>query len=102
MRSPPEPVLPEPVRRRTTLPRGFVGEIRLPLGGPYLPRARLFRLPDGRLLWKVRLWDVDRVVVHVVPTGTLRTFAQINGLPALEAEIVALVEHAVEATRDPR
>lgn len=79
-----------------------MGEVRLPLAGPYFPRARLYRLPDGRLLWHVRLWEVDRAVAHLVSTHVLRTFAQVNRLPKLEAEIVGLVHLTLEATRDPR
>jgi hypothetical protein len=82
-------------------PPGLVGEVRLPLGGPYLPRARLYQLPDGRLLWRVRLWEVDRAVPRVVSTHVLRTFARVNRLPGLEAEIAALVQRAVEGTRGP-
>ncbi|HYA58430.1 MAG TPA: hypothetical protein VEH57_08250 [Thermoplasmata archaeon] len=72
-----------------------VGEVRLPLGGPYRPRARLYRLSDGRLLWCVRLWEVDRPVLRVVSTATLLRFARGNRLPALEAEVEALVERAL-------
>lgn len=78
-----------------------MGEVRLPLAGPYLPRARLYQLPDGRLIWHLRLWEVDHPVAHAVPTGVLRAFAQVNRLPALEAEIAALVDRALERTRDP-
>ncbi len=77
-----------------------MGAVRLPLAGPYLPRARLFQLPDGRLLWQLRLWEVDRAVVHLVSTEVLRTFARVNRLPTLEAEVAALVQQALEATRD--
>jgi hypothetical protein len=97
-----EPFPPEPVRRRTTLRPRLIGEVRLPIAGPYRPRARLFRLPDGRLLWHVRLWEYDRAVSHLVGTPTLRTFARTNRLPALLAEIDALVARAVEATHARR
>jgi hypothetical protein len=73
----------------------------LPLAGPYRPHARLYRLSDGRLLWHVRLWEVDRAVPHVVSTDALRTFARLNRLPGLEAAIDALVRRAVEAGRAP-
>ena len=71
-----------------------IGEIRLPLAGPYRPRARLYRYPDGRLLWLVRLWEYDRAVPHLVSTATLRGFARINRLPLVRAEVDALVERA--------
>jgi len=76
-----------------------VGEVRLPLAGPYCPRARLFRMPDGRLLWRVRLWEYDRAVTHAVSTDVLRTFARVNGLGSLTAEVEDLVERALAGTR---
>jgi hypothetical protein len=77
----------------------FLGEVRLPLAGPYRPRARLYRMPDGRLWWRLRLWEYDRAVSHVVSSDVLRTFARINGLRALQAELEALVDRALEETR---
>jgi hypothetical protein len=72
-----------------------VGELRLPLGGPYRPRARLYRLPDGRLLWRVRLWEYDRPVVHLLPTAVLHEFARRNGLRQLALDLEELVARAV-------
>ncbi|MGP8072491.1 MAG: hypothetical protein ACLPZM_05115 [Thermoplasmata archaeon] len=95
-----EPVLPKPVRRRTTRRIRYLGEVRLPLTGPYCPRARLFRLPDGRLLWQVRLWEYDRAVPHLVPTDVLRTFARVNGLENLANEVEVLVSRALSETRE--
>ena len=82
------------------VPRTFsrnrpVAEVRLPLAGPYRPRARLYRISDGRLLWTVRLWDVDRATTRVVSTDTLRRFARLNRLPGLEAELDAAVRAAL-------
>jgi hypothetical protein len=77
-----------------------VGTVRLPLGGPYRPRAHLYQLPDGRLFWQVRLWEYDRAVSHALPTSVVRSFARQNGLVALEREVDALVARALEATRD--
>ena len=99
---------PEPIRTRSSenpsTPRRrrpvLVGRIRLPLAGPYRPWARLFRLPDGRLVWTVRLWHVDRADRRVVDTATLRRFAAVNGLPALARSIDALVASAREAADD--
>lgn len=71
-----------------------IGEVRLPLAGPYHPRARLYRYPDGRLLWLVRLWESDRAVPHLVSTAVLHEFARRNGLSGLGAEVDALVERA--------
>lgn len=76
-----------------------VGEVRVPLAGPYAPRAQLLRFPDGRLLWRVRLWEVDRAVPHLVGSDTLREFARLNGLPRLREAIDELVEEAVGTGR---
>jgi hypothetical protein len=89
------------VPRRTNSTVRCIGELRLPLAGPYRPWARLYLYPDGRLLWRVRLWESYGPVAHLVRTETLRTFARINGLPALLAEVDRL--HAsgrAEASRD--
>jgi hypothetical protein len=71
-----------------------VGRVRIPLAGPYRPTARLFQFPDGRLLWHVRLWEVDRAVPHMVSTSVLVAYARRNGLHALEAEIAQVVHDA--------
>jgi len=86
----PETTFPEPGAGRVRK----VGELRLPMAGPYCPRARLYRYPDGRLVWLVRLWEYDRAVPHLVATATLREFARINRLPRVRAEVDALVERA--------
>lgn len=78
------------------------GELRLPLAGPYRPRARLYRLPSGDLRWLVRLWIVDRVEARLVPTSELRAFAEQNGLPALAREIDAVVARALSGEYDER
>jgi hypothetical protein len=94
----PVPGEPLPFRSRRVVRR--IGEVRLPLAGPYRPRARLYRGPDGRLLWRVRLWEYDRPVLHVVGTPVLRAFARCNRLPDLEAAIEELVARAL-ATAPP-
>jgi len=76
-----------------------VGELRLPIAGPYRPRARLYRYPDGRLLWLVRLWEYDQAVPHLVSTAVLREFARRSGLFRLHAEIDALAERAKTGER---
>ncbi len=68
----------------------YVGRVRVPIAGPYRPWARLYRLPDGRQLWTVRLWDVDRVVRRVTSTALLIHFARVNRLPELESAVRAL------------
>jgi len=76
-----------------------VGELRLPIAGPYCPRARLYRYPDGRLVWLVRLWEVDRAIPRLVSTDVLREFARTNGLSGVRAEVDALVERANRGRR---
>ena len=89
----------QPVPKHFTARVRRVGALRLPIAGPYCPRARLFQYPDGRLVWLVRLWERDRAVPHLVSTAVLREFARINRLPAVRAEVDALVERATERTR---
>ena len=95
--SEPVPSLPFPEHDRANVRK--VGEVRLPIAGPYCPRARLYRYPDGRRLWLVRLWEHDRAVPHLVSTGVLREFARVNGLPRLRAEIDALEARATAGDR---
>jgi hypothetical protein len=76
-----------------------IGELRLPIAGPYRPRARLYQYPDGRLVWLVRLWDRDRAVSRLVSTATLREFARLNRLARVRAEVDALVERAEVSDR---
>ena len=96
-RTPSEPVLDEssPLSTARTTDRvRKVGELRLPIAGPYRPRARLYRYPDGRLVWLVRLWERDHAVPRLVSTELLREYARLNRLPQLRAEVDALVERA--------
>jgi hypothetical protein len=85
-----EPNASQPVPCRTPSRVRRIGDVRLPLAGPYRPRARLYLYPDGRLLWYVRLWDTDRAVPHLVRTSTLVGFARANGLRATLAEVERL------------
>ncbi|MCI4357559.1 MAG: hypothetical protein L3J95_04225 [Thermoplasmata archaeon] len=64
-----------------------LGRLRLPIAGPYRPWATAYRLPDGRVVWCVRLWSVDRPLLHCLPTSTLRSFCRLNGLAALAVEV---------------
>lgn len=95
----PEPVPSQPVPERSVPRVRKVGELRLPLAGPYRPRARLYQYPDGRLLWLVRLWERDRVVPHLVSTAVLHEFARLNRLVRLRAEVDALVDRATAGDR---
>ena len=92
--TPPEPVLAQPLRSCATNRDRRIGELRLPIAGPYHPRARLYLYPDGRLVWLVRLWEYDRAVPHLISTETLREFARANRLHVVRAEVDALVERA--------
>lgn len=78
--------------RRTRLRR--LGSVRVPIAGPYRPTAHLIALPDGRLLWWVRLWEVDRAVPHLIPTHRLLRYARASRLVALEREVRTLVRPA--------
>jgi len=69
--------------------------VRVPLAGPYRPWATLYRLPDGRLVWCLRCWEVDRALVRCVSTDVLRTFAELNRLPTLRGELDRLVAIAL-------
>jgi hypothetical protein len=89
-----EPNAAQPIPRRTRTSPRAIGQVRLAIAGPYRPRARLYRLPDGRCLWVVRLWEYDRAVAHVVTTATLRAFARANRLVDLEQEIQRLADRA--------
>ena len=73
----------------------LLGRVRVPLAGAYRPWARLYRFPDGRLYWTVRLWESTRAVTHVVPSERLLRYARASGLRTLEAEITTLLQRAV-------
>jgi hypothetical protein len=89
-----EPVLRQPVPDRA-VPLGVpIGAIRIPIAGPYRPWARLHRQSDGRLVWTIRLWETDRAVVRCVDADVLRTFARVNRLPTLGAEVEGLLRRA--------
>jgi hypothetical protein len=86
----PELLLPTPEDVNADPRVTYVGRLRVPLAGPYRPWARLYRLPDRRLVWVVRLWDRDRAVRRVVSTRTLLEFARMNDLPAWAARVRGL------------
>jgi hypothetical protein len=68
----------------------YIGRVRVPIAGPYRPWARLYRLPDGRRLWVVRLWDCHRAVRRIASTFALLEFARLNRFPALSARVRSL------------
>jgi hypothetical protein len=67
-----------------------VGRLRVPIAGPYRPWATLYRLPDGRELWCLRLWEHGRAERRVVSTATLLSYARRSGLRQLEEELLDL------------
>jgi hypothetical protein len=77
------PVAPAPVRR--------LGRVRVPITLGRAPWATLYELPDHRLTWCVRLWELDRPVSRCVPTARLLAYARRSGLTALEREVRALL-----------
>jgi hypothetical protein len=89
-----DPNAPQPIPRRTRPRVRRIGEVRLPIAGPYRSRARLYLFPDGRTVWVVRLWEYDRAVAHALGTPALRAFARENRLVALEREIDRLAARA--------
>jgi hypothetical protein len=90
----------QPIPRRTRPRVRRIGELRLPIAGPYRPRARLYLFPDGRTTWVVRLWEYDRAVVRTVSSAVLREYARRSGLGSLDAEIARLTARArAEARR---
>lgn len=91
---PAEPVVPRPelglasTGKLETSPRvAYVGRLRLPIAGPYRPWARLYRMPNRRLVWVVRLWNEDRPVRRIVGTSVLLEFARLNGLSAVSSRV---------------
>lgn len=96
---PSQPIRAEPLAARLDLglptgedleaspPVAYVGRLRVPIAGPYRPWARLYRLPDRRLVWVVRLWDRDRAVRRVLSTRVLLEFARLNGYHALSSRV---------------
>lgn len=90
-----QPVLAEHAEPTTAPWR--VGSLRLPLAGAYRPRATLWRMPDGRCGWTVRLWEYDRPVRHWLPTRELRAWAAASGL----AELAGAIERLDARARRP-
>lgn len=104
-RNPREPVLAEYLSSREdpSLPLDVVavGRMRLPLTLNHRPWITLYRFPDGRLLWTVRLWDGDRPVHRCIGAATLLRFARVNQLWDFENQVEALLLRAVEGHAAP-
>lgn len=84
--SPPCPEPNEPLAPATRVRR--IARVRVPLTLTVAPWATLYRLPDGRPLWCVRLWDGRTPRRRCVSTATLLAYARASGLPALAAAVV--------------
>ncbi len=64
-----------------------LGEVRIPLALAYRPKAAAWRLPDGRTLWCVRLWEFDRPTTRVVSTATLARYCRRSRLVVLAGAV---------------
>jgi hypothetical protein len=64
-----------------------LGRVRIPLTVHHAPWATAYLLPDGRVVWCVRLWEHDRPVRRLVRTQLLRDYCRTNGLRAVEASL---------------
>ncbi|MFZ1022804.1 MAG: hypothetical protein WAN87_01550 [Thermoplasmata archaeon] len=100
-----QPIPAKPLTPRPRISRGHrarrLGSARVPIAGPYRPLATLYQFPDGRLLWTLRLWEEERVVLRVFVTSVLLRYARLNHLASLEAELEALLSR-VTGHADPR
>jgi hypothetical protein len=85
-----ETTYPNPAEFDTDPRVRYLGRVRLPIAGPYRPWARLYRLPDGRHVWVLRLWDRTHAVRRLASTSTLLEFARRNQLPRVAARIRSL------------
>jgi hypothetical protein len=77
-----------------------IGRLRVPITLHCRPWATAYRQPDGRVLWCLRLWSVDRAVTRVVGTPTLRSYLRQARLPAALAELEAIVRAAPRVRGD--
>jgi len=68
-----------------------LARVRVPLTLTVAPWATLYRLPDGRRLWCLRLRDADGAVrTRCVAPDRLREYARRSRLPALLADLEAI------------
>ena len=93
----PEPIPPCPLPSRATP----LARVRVPVTLHVRPWATLYRLPDGRRIWCVRLPREDGEPVHrCVPTDRLLAYARSSALSELEADLrraLALAERGGDA-----
>lgn len=76
---PHDPGRPPRVRR--------LGRVRVPVAGGHRPWATAYRLPDGRTIWCLRLWEVDRAVRHCASPETLGAYCEASGMPRVAEAI---------------
>lgn len=77
-------VLPAPARTRRA---PSLGRVRIPLALAYRPWATAYRLPDGRTIWCLRVWAIDRAVTVCASTSTLATYCWRSRLDAVAREV---------------
>jgi hypothetical protein len=80
----PVPELIDEATNPATPPPRPVARIRVPLTLTVQPWATLYRLPDGRRWWCVRLRDGGLVQTRCVTTDRLRAYARVNRLREME------------------
>lgn len=92
----PELATPAPAGSHTGLaPIRRIGRLRIPLAGPFRPWATLYELPEGKEIWCLGLWELDRPVRRCVSTSTLLAYARRSGLRRLERDVLALTRREV-------
>jgi hypothetical protein len=64
-----------------------LGRVRIPLALAYRPWATAYRLPDGRTVWCVRTWAVDRALTRCVGTPTLAAYCRRSRLDTVAQEV---------------
>ncbi len=72
-----------------------LARLRVPVTLTARPWATLYRLPDGRRLWCLRLWDGNAPRRRCVTTARLLEYARASGLRELERAL-----RAADATAD--
>jgi hypothetical protein len=64
-----------------------LGRVRIPLALAYRPWATAYRLPDGRTVWCLRTWAVDRARTRCISTARLAAYCWQSRLDALAREV---------------
>jgi hypothetical protein len=90
--------VPEWTEDRTPAGVRRIARVRVPITLTVRPWATLYRLPDGRRLWCLRLWEGEAPRRRCVSTERLRAYARASGLPGLERELEE-AERAADAVQ---